>query len=225
MQNLGIDILLNGDSLRRLLSGLWVTLQVAALSVVISYIAGALIGVLRVNAGKPVRAVLRLYLECFRIIPVLVWLYLLYYLLPANYDIDVNAFWVALIVFSLWGSAEMSDLVRGALVSLPRHQYESALAVGLTRTQCMRYVLLPQAFKRVIPGAVNLAARMIMTTSLLFILGVVELIKVGQQLIESVYLQNPMASVWIYGAIFLLYFALCYPLSKFADYLARNQEA
>ncbi|WP_425423467.1 amino acid ABC transporter permease [Stenoxybacter acetivorans] len=222
---MGIDVLLNVNHLQRLLQGLWATVEIASLSVVISYVLGTLMGILRVQAGKWINMLLRLYLESFRIIPVLVWLYLLYYFLPANFGIDLNSFWVALIVFSLWGSAEMSDIVRGALVSLPKHQFESGLAVGLNQRQLFRYVLLPQVVQRVTPGAVNLTVRMIMTTSLLFVLGVVELIKVGQQIIESAYLQNPMVSVWIYGVILLMYFALCFPLSKLADHLAQSKDA
>lgn len=223
MQNLGIDVLLNLNHLSRLADGLWVTVKVALIAIALSCLFGTLFGVIRTRSSRLVTWVFRLYLECFRIIPVLVWLYLLYYVLSADFDINLDAYAVSIIVFSLWGAAEMSDIVRGALISLPKHQTESGLAIGLSRAQLFRYVLLPQAFSHVLPAAINLAARMIMTTSLLFTLGVVEVIKVGQQIIESASLSNPMASVWIYGFIFFLYFMVCYPLAKVAQSISQKQ--
>ncbi len=223
MQNLGIDILLNVNHLSRLADGLWVTLKVALIAIAISCVLGTLFGVIRTSPSRLVKWTFRVYLECFRIIPVLVWLYLLYYVLSAYFDINLDAYLVSIIVFSLWGAAEMSDIVRGALISLPKHQSESGMAIGLSRPQLFRYVLLPQAVAHVLPAAINLSARMIMTTSLLFTLGVVEVIKVGQQIIESASLSNPMASVWIYGFIFFLYFIVCYPLAKIAQRLTQKQ--
>lgn len=223
MQNLGIDILLNINHLTRLADGLWVTVKVALIAIAISCVLGTLFGIIRTSSSTLVKWVFRLYLECFRIIPILVWLYLLYYVLSADFDINLDAYAVSIIVFSLWGAAEMSDIVRGALISLPKHQTESGLAIGLSRLQLFRYVLLPQALHHVLPAAINLSARMIMTTSLLFTLGVVEVVKVGQQIIESASLSNPMASVWIYGFIFLLYFMVCYPLAKIAKRMSHKQ--
>ncbi|MBP6562243.1 MAG: amino acid ABC transporter permease [Neisseriaceae bacterium] len=223
MQNLGIEVLFNLNHLSRLADGLWVTLKVALIAIAISCVVGTLFGVIRTSQSVLIKWVFRLYLECFRIIPVLVWLYLLYYVLSADFDINLDAYLVSIIVFSLWGAAEMSDIVRGALIALPKHQSESGMAIGLNRPQLFRYVLLPQAVAHVLPAAINLSARMIMTTSLLFTLGVVEVIKVGQQIIESASFSNPMASVWVYGFIFFLYFIVCYPLAKIAQRLTQKQ--
>ena len=223
MQNLGIEVLFNLNHLSRLADGLWVTLKVALIAIAISCVVGTLFGVIRTSQSVLIKWVFRLYLECFRIIPVLVWLYLLYYVLSADFDINLDAYLVSIIVFSLWGAAEMSDIVRGALIALPKHQSESGMAIGLNRPQLFRYVLLPQAIAHVLPAAINLSARMIMTTSLLFTLGVVEVIKVGQQIIESASFSNPMASVWVYGFIFFLYFIVCYPLAKIAQRLTQKQ--
>ena len=82
-----------------------------------------------------------------------------------------------MVVFVFWGAGEMGDLVRGALTSIPAHQRESGAALGLTRWQINRYVLIPQTLRRLIPQAINLATRMIKTTSLVMIIGVVEVLK------------------------------------------------
>ncbi len=225
MQNLGIDVLFNTGNLMRLAEGLSVTLKVAVVSVALSVIFGTLFGVMRTSQSKIIKWIFKAYLESFRIIPVLVWLYLLYYVLPADFNVNLSAFVVSVIVFTLWGAAEMSDIVRGALISLPKHQTESSLAIGLNTRQTFRYVLLPQAMVHVLPAAINLSARMVMTTSLLFTVGVVEVIKVGQQIIEAASLTNPLASVWIYGFIFFLYFAVCYPLARLAKTLTKRQSS
>jgi polar amino acid transport system permease protein len=217
----GIEVLLNGAHWLRLMEGLAVTLKVAFLSIAISAVLGILFGLLRTLPNGLLRGCFRIYLECVRVIPQLVWLYLLYYVLAADFQINLSGQLVGILAFSFWGAAEMSDIVRGALTAVPRHQGEAALALGLDRWQKFRHVLLPQAWPMILPASINLAARMIMTTSLLFTLGVVEIIKVGQQIIESSGLRNPLAAVWIYGLIFLIYFALCFPLSLYARKLFR----
>ncbi|WP_434779797.1 amino acid ABC transporter permease [Neisseria sp. Ec49-e6-T10] len=213
---MGIEVLFHSVTIERLLVGFSVTLKIALIAILISWFFGTLFGVIRTTRSVLIRGIFRVYLESIRIIPLLVWLFILYFILPADFDMNLSAQTVAIIVFSLWGAGEMSDIVRGALISLPKHQTESALAVGLNKWQVFGYVLLPQAFKRTIPAAINLSARMIMTTSLLVFVGVIEVVKVGQQIIEYEKFTNEMAPFWIYGFILILYFMVCYPLSKFA---------
>ncbi|MEL4023570.1 amino acid ABC transporter permease [Lysinibacillus endophyticus] len=222
MLNSGISVLFEGVNLERLLLGLLVTLRVALIAVVISIVMGILIGIIRTSKNKLVQIPFKLYLELFRIIPILVWLFVIYYVIPANFDLNLSAEVVALIVFSLWGTAEMSDIVRGAIISLPKHQTESSKALGLSVAQMYRYVLIPQATKRCIPPMINLITRMIKTTALLTMIGVVEVIKVGQQIIEVNNLEHPTISFWIYGFVFFLYFVICFPLSRFSRKLERK---
>lgn len=213
MQNSGIEILLQWHTFERLLIGLSITLKIALLSILLSWFCGIFLGVIRTFNRVSIQLIARIYLELFRFVPILVWLYVLYYLIAANFNINLNAQFVAVLVFTLWGTAEMSDIIRGALIAVPKHQTESAVAIGFNKKQLYYYILLPQALKNAIPAMINLSVRMIMTTSLLFTLGITEVIKVGQQIIESASLSNPMASFWIYGIIFIFYFLICYPLS------------
>ena len=116
----------------------------------------------------------------------------------------------------------MSDLVRGALVSIPAHQYESAAALGLGRAQTYRYVVLPQAVRRLIPLSINLITRMIKTTSLVLMIGVVEVLKVAQQIIETNRMSSPNAAFGIYLTVFMLYFLVCWPISLLAKRLEKR---
>jgi polar amino acid transport system permease protein len=216
MLNSGIRVLFEGNNLLRLFEGLLQTLRVALIAIIISIVMGIIVGIIRTSKDKLVQIPFRIYLEMFRIIPILVWLFVIYYIVPANFDLELSSEAVALIVFSLWGTAEMSDIVRGAIISLPKHQVESSKAIGLGAFQLYRYVLLPQATKRAIPAMINLITRMIKTTALLTMIGVIEVIKVGQQIIEVNNLGYPTISFWIYGLIFFLYFCICFPLSRFS---------
>ncbi len=116
-------------------------------------------------------------------------------------------------MFVLWGTAEMSDLVRGALISIPKHQYESSEALGLTKAQTYWYIIIPQTVRRLIPLSINLITRMIKTTSLILMIGVVEVLKVAQQIIEANRTASPNAAFGIYLVVFLLYFLACWPIS------------
>ena len=219
MLNSGISVLFEGANIKRLLGGLLVTARISAFSILIGCSLGVAIGAIRTSKSKVVKISLRIYLELFRVIPILVWLFVFYYVFPVNFKINLDAETVSILVFSLWGAAEMSDIVRGALISLPRHQLESGKTIGLNSMQLYWYILIPQAIKRTIPGAINLATRMVKTTALLVMIGVIEVIKVSQQIIEHSSLKNPTASFFVYGFIILLYFIICYPLSKISKKL------
>lgn len=224
MQSLGISVLFEGTTMQRLLEGLLVTAGIAFLSIIIGSILGIGMGLLRTSKSKVIQFICRFYLEVFRIIPILVWLFIVYFGVTSALDIHLDGEIVAVIVFSLWGAAEMGDIVRGALESLPKHQSDSGKAIGLSFWGLYRYVLIPQAVRRMLPGAINLSTRMVKTTSLVVMIGVIDVVKVGQQIIERSVIKIPTASFWVYGLIFILYFIICYPLSKLSKKLEAKWE-
>ncbi|AZK45395.1 amino acid ABC transporter permease [Paenibacillus lentus] len=213
MQNLGVEVLFEGSNMERLLGGLLVTIKISFISIALGAILGLFMGLLRTLPIKVLQIILRVYLEVFRIIPILVWLYVVYFGFTPLFDIHISGEVTAILVFSLWGAAEIGDIVRGALESMPKHQKDSAKALGLSSGQIYRYILIPQAVRRMLPGSINLATRMVKTTSLVVLIGVIEVVKIGQQIIELGVIKAPSASFWVYGFIFILYFLVCYPLS------------
>lgn len=219
MHNMDYKVLFEGSNMQRLFGGLVVTAEIAFISVLISAIIGIIFGIIMTSKNKIVKILCRLYLEAIRIIPVLVWLFILYFGIAKAFNLNLDGEMVSIIVFSLWGIAEMGDIVRGAITSIPKHQEEAALALALNNVSIYRYVIIPQAIRRILPGAINLATRMIKTTSLVVLIGVIEVVKVGQQIIETSILKAPTASFWVYGFIFFLYFIICYPLSKLSRVL------
>lgn len=219
MQDLGIEVLFEGRNLIRLLGGLGVAMKVAVIAILISGVLGIGLGILMTSKYKSIRGLCRVYLEAIRIIPILVWLFIFYFGVTNLLNIHIEAELISIIVFTLWGTAEMGDIVRGAITSMPRHQSDSGKAIGLTELQIYRYIIIPQAVRRMLPVAINLATRMVKTTSLIVLIGVVEVLKVGQQIIEASILKEPAAPLWVYSFIFCLYFTICYPISIFSKKL------
>lgn len=128
----------------------------------------------------------------------------------------------AVIVFVMWGTAEMGDLTRSALSSIPRHQYESSEVLGLSKAQSYFYIILPQTLRRLVPLSINLITRMVKTTSLVLMIGVVEVLKTGQQIIEANRMTSPNAAFGIFLVIFILYFLICWPASMAAGRLEKK---
>jgi len=219
MQSMGIELIFEGNNLLRIWEGTLNTIQIAFISIFFGLIFGLVFGIIYTSKNKIIRFFCRFYLEIFRIIPTLVLLFVFYFIVPTLLDIDTSGEFVAIYVFILWGIAEIGDLTRGAITSIPKHNSDVSLALGFNKLQVYVYVLIPLSFKRVVPGVINLTTRMIKTTSLIMMIGVIDVIKVGQQIIESNVLRVPDAAFWIYGFIFVIYFVICYPISKFAEVL------
>lgn len=224
MASSGIQVLFQGTNLLRLWQGICVSLRIALISMVGSIILGMLFGIVMTSKNKVVRLICRIYLEVVRIIPQLVLLFLVYFGAAKHLGMNLSGEVAAVIVFIFWGTAEMGDLVRSALIAIPKHQYESGYALGMTKQQVFIHIVIPQTIRRLIPSAVSLLTRMVKTTSLVVLIGVVEVVKVGKQVIDASRYTTPNAALWVYGAIFVMYFIICFPFSKLAGYLERRLE-
>ena len=208
MPDLGLEVLMKGNNLLRLFDGLWIAVEISLLSIVISIPLGILLGILMTRNNRLVRFLTKFYLEFIRIMPQLVLLFLVFFGTTRSMGWNLPGETAAVIVFVMWGTAEMGDLVRSALLSIPGHQYESGKALGLSRRQTYFYIILPQTLRRLIPVSINLITRMIKTTSLILMIGVVEVLKVGQQIIEANRMVSPNAAFGVFLVIFILYFVI-----------------
>ena len=221
---MGFEVIFKGKNLIRLLGGLGVALRISVVSVVISIVLGVMVGML-MSLKKPfITAITRIYLETVRIMPQMVLLFIVFFGFTKMTGSNLSAETSSIIVFSFWGTAEMADLVRGALISIPVIQYESSEALGLTKLQTYIYVIIPQVVRRLIPLSINLITRMIKTTSLIMMIGIVEVLKVGQQIIEANRKSAPNAAFGVFAAVFLLYFLACWPISCLSKYLEKKWE-
>ena len=149
----GAEILLQPGVFPRLLQGLWVTVWIAGVSVGASIPVGLLVGWLMTLKNPVIRAAMRIYLDFIRIMPQLALLFLAYYGFARWFDWNLDATGACVLVFILWGGAELGDLVRGALQSIPKVQYESSYVLGLSPWQTFARVILPQAVRRMLPAS------------------------------------------------------------------------
>lgn len=222
MQDLGLQVLFQGNNFLRLLQGLLVSLRISLLAMILSIFLGILFGVVMTSKNPVIRFLCRFYLEVVRIMPQLVLLFFVYFGVAKHFGVNLSGEVAAIIVFTFWGTAEMGDLVRSALMAIPIHQYESGYALGMTKVQVFFQIMIPQTIRRLLPSSVNLLTRMIKTTSLVVLIGVVEVVKVGKQIIDANRYIVPTSALWVYGTIFLLYFIICFPFSKLSGTLERR---
>ena len=217
----GAEILLQPGVFPRLLQGLWVTVWIAGVSVGASIPVGLLVGWLMTLKNPVIRAAMRIYLDFIRIMPQLALLFLAYYGFARWFD------WISMPPVLRAGvhpvgrrRAGRSGAWRIAVDSQSAVRIE--LRTGVEPWQTFSRVILPQAVRRMLPASVNLATRIVKTTSLAVLLGVVEVIKVGQQIIDANRFQFPTGTLWIYGVIFFMYFIVCWPLSIVARRLEKR---
>lgn len=222
MPDLGIDVLFKGTNFIRLLGGLWTALEISLISVGLSIPLGILLGIVMTIPNKAIKVITKIYLEIIRIMPQLVLLFIVFFGATRTMGINLSGEVASVIVFTLWGTAEMDDLVRGSIISIPKHQSESSLALGLSKAQTYLYIIIPQTVRRLLPLSINLVTRMIKTTSLILMIGVVEVIKVAQQIIEANRATSPNAAFGVYLVVFIMYFIVCFSISMVAKHLEKK---
>ena len=209
MHNSVFDFVTHNRSL--LLHGIAATAFVLIVSILLSIPGGLLFGMLRCANIRVLRYSTRVFLEMYRALPMPLLLLAGFFLLPQISQIQLSGDAVAIIVFSVWGSVEIGELIRGAIESLPKIQAEAGRTLGLSKIQLYRYILIPQAIPRILPGSMNLITRMVKTSSTLILVGVVDIVKEIQQIIERT--KEPLFG---YTLLALIFFAFCFPLSVLA---------
>ncbi len=222
MQNMGISVLFKGNNFSKAMTRTLGNIANLSYSNDFFNYTGIHFGNDNDIKNKVVKLICRIYLEIVRIMPQLVLLFLVYFGAAKHLGMNMPGELAAVIVFTFWGTAEMGDLVRSALISIPKHQYESGYGLGLTKLQVFIYIIFPQTIRRLLPSAINLLTRMIKTTSLVVLIGVVEVVKVGKQIIDASRYTASDSALWVYGAVFFMYFVICFPFSRLSAFLGKK---
>ena len=196
--------------------GLAITLQVSALVVLISLLAGVALGVALVYGPAPLRWLVRGYSDVIRGIPILVLIFAIYYGLPALH-LNLSSLVAAVTALSMFTTAQVVETTRGALQSIHHGQMEAGKAIGLTFPQRLRWVIFPQALRRFLPPWLNAVTDTVKGSALVSLLGVVDLMQSIQQVIGRTYEPLPM---YLYGAA--IYFVINYALSSLSRGLERR---
>jgi His/Glu/Gln/Arg/opine family amino acid ABC transporter permease subunit len=198
-----------------LFSGLWVTVQIAVVSIILSTIFGLLVAILRIHSNVFTNAVLIAYLEFCRATPIVVALIVVYFGLPFL-NITFSAFQSAVIVIVFVHAAYIGEAFRSGILAINKAQVEAAQSLGLTQIQTYQYILVPQAFRIVLPTLANQWTGIIKDTSICTILAITELLKAAQ--IVAAWKANPTPLVMST----LLYLLILIPLTIFTMKLERK---
>ena len=206
--------------------GLPETIKLSVISVTASLVVGVLLGTLITIRVRPLQFLIRFYIEVWRGLPILVTVLFIYWLPPYDvgpYHIQLNAYMSAAVALSLWGSAQVAEATRGAVQSITKEQHEAASALGFGWVGRHRFVILPQALRRLLPPMVGLLVNIIQNTTIAFVIGVNEFLQSGNRQFENLTTQtgdgHPMA---IFGFVMLVFFVICFPLTRLAAYFEKR---
>ncbi|WP_254789761.1 amino acid ABC transporter permease [Variovorax sp. OV329] len=202
-----------------LVAGLLYTLVFTVICVALGLLVGLVTGLGRLSSDPLLTAPLRAYIELFRCTPVLVQLVWFYYALPVLTGIEMSAMVAATLCLSLYGGAFYSEIVRGGIIAVDPGQTEAAKALGMTRFQLMRRVILPQALRKMVPPLMSQSIMQLKNTSLLSVLAVPDLLYQGQVIAHDTF--RPLE---VYTCIALMYFAVLLPVTVWAKRLEYGQK-
>ncbi|GAB2824175.1 amino acid ABC transporter permease [Comamonas piscis] len=200
-----------------LVGGVGYTLLFTVICVLGGLAVGLVAGLGRLSSNKIITAPLRAFVEVFRCTPVLVQLVWFYYALPVLTGIEMSAPVAAALCLSLYGGAFYSEIIRGGIISTDIGQTEAGQAIGMTRFQVMHRIILPQAFRKMIPPLVNQSILQLKNTSLLMVLAVPDLLYQGQVIAHDTY--RPLE---VYTFIAITYFLILFPVTLWAKRLEHS---
>ena len=174
-------------NLKFLIDGLYYTLALSLTAICISIIVGLLIALPGLSTRRAPRSINRVYVELIRSIPLLVLILWVYYGLPQVAGISISVFWAGVLALSISDSAFQAEIFRAGIQSINRGQYEAAASISLNYRDTMRYVILPQAIKRILPALGNQLVYMLKMSSLVSVIGMQELTRRANELVVTEY--------------------------------------
>jgi polar amino acid transport system permease protein len=208
--------------------GLPGTLRVSAIAVVGSTLIGVVLGTLLTIDFRPSRLLIRLYIEVFRGLPILVTVFIVFLGVPALWSqLEFDPLNAAAIALVLWGSAQVAEATRGAVESIPREQHEAAAALGFGWVGRHGFVILPQALRRLLPPLVSLLVNIIQNSTLAGVIGGLEILEAAERQNERVTSIPPIGigeihAFEIFGFVAVLFFLISFPLTRLAAYLEKR---
>lgn len=203
-----------------LLSGLYYTILLSVLAISISIVSGLVIALPALSSNRPLRAFNRIYVETVRAVPILVLILWVYYGLPQVAGISINVFWAGVLALALSDSAFEAEIFRAGIQSIDKGQYEAAHTISLGYADTMRFVILPQAIRRILPALGNQLVYMLKMSSLVSVIGMQELTRKANELVVTEY--RPLE---IYTVLVIEYLVLILIVSAGVRWLERRLES
>lgn len=202
-----------------LIAGACITVEITALTVFFGMVIGICVSLIRMSDFKLLRWMGNVYVDFIRGTPLLIQIFLVYFALPSIIGHRVDAYFAAISACSINSGAYMAEVFRGGIQSIDIGQMEAGRSLGMTWWQTMRYVILPQAFKRIIPPLGNEFIAMLKDSSLVSVIGFEELTRRGQLIIARTY-----ASFEIWMAVAIIYLILTFTVARLTGLLERKFE-
>lgn len=213
--NFDFDLIVR--SLPLLLMGAGITVQITAISVGIGLLIGMFVGIARLSKNWIIKMVATLYVDFIRGTPLLVQIFIIYFALPLILGQRIDPFIAAITACGVNSGAYVAEIFRGGIQSIDKGQMEAGRSLGMTWGQTMRHIILPQAFKRIIPPLGNEFIAMLKDSSLVSVIGFEELTRRGQLIIARTY-----GSFEIWLTVAVIYLIMTLTISRLVDYLERR---
>lgn len=195
----------------------WVTLSLTLLSIFLGTVLGTALGLIRCSKNRVVSALPLLLIEPLRNSPLVAQLFLIYFGLPTIGLIMLDAFSAAVLAISLNTAAFFAVLVHNSVISIPQTQWEAGYALGHGRLSVFCHIILQQSLRLLIPQAITLYITQLQCTSLVSLISLIDLTKLGQNLSN-----RTLQPFLIWGIVFVIYFDLSYPFSRLSKYLEKR---
>ena len=203
-------------SLPFFLKGVWMTVAVAGLSLIFGTIIGFITGVVRASRNKPARIIVGVWVDLIRGTPFLVQVFIVFFILP-GIGIELEAFPAAVIALTNLTASFICEIVASGILAVPIGQREAATAAGLSQYQQLRFIVLPQAMRTIMPPLVGQYVLLVKDSSVVSAIGVVDITRVGWLTVQRI-----PEGLMVFGLVGLLYFAICYPLINLSGFLERR---
>ncbi len=213
--NLNVDLMIN--SLPLLIAGAGITIQITAISVGLGLIIGMFVGIARISNVRLLRVLSAIYIDFLRGTPLLVQIFLIYFALPVILGQRVDPFLAAITACGINSGAYIAEIFRAGIQAIDEGQMEAGRSLGMTWVQTMRYIIVPQAFKNIVPPLGNEFIALLKDSSLVSVIGFEELTRRGQLIIARTY---GSLEIWITVAI--IYLIMTLTISRLVAYLEKR---
>jgi len=204
------------QSLPFFITGLWMTIAVSAISLAAGTLIGFFLGILRTRPNRLFRYLIGAWVDVIRGTPFLVQIFIVFFILP-EFGIHLDAFPAAILALTNLGACFICEIVAAGIRSVPWGQKEAASSSGLTEWQQLRYVVMPQAMRTILPPLVGQYVLLIKDSSVVSVIGVTDVTRVGWLTVQRI-----PHGLMVFGLVGLLYFIICYPLIRLSNLLEKK---
>jgi len=198
------------------LKGLWMTVQVSFISLILATILGFITGILRTSKNKLIQYLIGIYVFIIRGTPFVVQIFIVFFVFP-DWGIQLGAFSAAILAMTIMGGGFICEIIAGGIDAVDKGQWEAAISSGLTSVQALRFVIIPQSMKTILPPLVGEYVLLIKDSSVVSVIGIMDLTRVGWVTVARI-----PEGLMVFSLVGILYFAISYPLILLSNYLEKR---